>query len=93
MSKIGTIHAELEEQAAALGFESLEQATDAGCEIEWGDNTATLVEPLVVAHRAWLREREEILESLKKLSGDLPVDGEAQHAVERAIRFIEEAHE
>lgn len=58
---------ELEEQAAELGFESLEQATDAGCEVNWLGNTAELVEPLELAHRAWEKEKEEALDAINRL--------------------------
>lgn len=93
MSKIGTIHMELEEQAAELGFESLEQATNAGCEINWLGNTAELVEPLELAHREWEKEKEEVRVGLAMVADNLPAGSEAQQAVERAIKFIEEAHE
>ena len=93
MSKIGTIHMELEEQAAELGFESLEQATNAGCEINWLGNTAELVEPLELAHREWEKEKEEVRTGLAMVADNLPAGSEAQQAVERAIKFIEEAHE
>lgn len=93
MSKIGQIHAELEEQATELGFESLQQATDAGCVVEWGNKTATLVEPLVAAHKAWEKEKEEVRVGLCMLADNLPAGSESQQAVERAIKFIEEAHD
>lgn len=88
---------ELEEQAAELGFESLEQATNAGCEINWLGNTAELVEPLELAHRAWEKEKADVLASLNKIRQyfDKPtgVSNWAQDELERAIKFVEEAHE
>lgn len=93
MSKIGQIHAELEEQATELGFESLEQATDAGCVVEWGNNTATLVEPLEAAHKAWEKEKEEVRVGLAMVADNLPAGSEVQQAVERAIKFVESCHE
>lgn len=68
MSKISNIAIELEEQANRLGFESLQQALDAGCEVEYGsDGNSELVEPLVAAHRAWEAEKEEVLEAVKRI--------------------------
>ena len=87
------IHAELEEQAAELGFESLEQATNAGCEVEWHGSSAELVEPLTAAHRAWEKEKEEVRVGLAMVADNLPAGSEAQQAVERAIKFVEGCHE
>lgn len=93
MSKIGTIHMELEEQAAELGFESLEQATNAGCEINWLGNTAELVEPLELAHREWEKEKKEVLEGLNECLETSECSPACDIQIERAIKFIEEAHE
>lgn len=96
MSKIGTIHMELEEQAAELGFESLEQATNAGCEINWLGNTAELVEPLEAAHRAWEEERKKVLgyarDIMDSMEGIYQDDNLYKKAVE-IVKFIEEVHE
>ena len=93
MSKLGDVRLQLDEAAERLGFESLEQAQQAGCEVEWEGNTAKLVEPLELAHREWEKEKGETLEGLAMVSDNLPAGGDAQQAVERAIRFIKEAHE
>lgn len=61
------IAAELDELAAELGFESLEEAKKAGCEVEWHGNSARLVEPLELAHRAWEKEKEEALNAIDRL--------------------------
>lgn len=92
-SKIGTIHMELEEQAAELGFESLEQATNAGCEINWLGNTAELVEPLELAHRAWEKEKADVLEDLGRLLNIYKEVKPDEDIIKKAIKFIEEAHE
>lgn len=85
---------ELDEQAAELGFESLSQAQEAGCEVEWHGNSAELVEPLEAAHRAWEKEKEEVLKGLsdcyRHLYGFPP---EIYNKIERAIKFVKEAHE
>lgn len=95
MSKIGNIAMELDQKAAELGFESLQQALDAGCEVEYGPaGQSELVEPLVAAHRAWEKEKEEVLKGLsdcyKHLHGFPP---EIYGKIERAFKFVKEAHE
>lgn len=90
MSKISQIHAELEEAAAELGFSSLSEAQEAGCVVEWHENSAELVEPLEAAHRALLKEKEEVLEDLghlKNIYKDVKPD---EQVLEHAIKFIEE---
>lgn len=85
---------ELDEQAAELGFESLQQALDAGCEVEYGPaGQSELVEPLVAAHRAWEKEKEEVRVGLAMVADNLPAGSEVQQVVERAIKFVESCHE
>lgn len=85
---------ELEEKAAELGFESLQQALDAGCTVEYGPaGQSELVEPLVAAHRAWEKEKEEVRVGLAMVADNLPAGSEVQQAVERAIKFVESCHE
>lgn len=96
---------ELDQKAAELGFESLQEALDAGCEVEYGsDGNSELVEPLVAAHRAWEKEREDVLASLNRLhrylgkvyqyfSHPTGASNWWQKELERAIKFIKEAHE
>lgn len=95
MSKIGQIHAELEEQAAELGFESLEQATNAGCEVEWHSNSAELVEPLVAAHRAFEAEKIVLIKGLDRIADRMGngIEPEDNELIEHAKKFIKEAHE
>lgn len=59
----------LQEQANELGFETIQQALDAGCVVEGDCDQPVLVEPLELAHRAWEKEKEEklsILQSVKE---------------------------
>lgn len=100
MSKIGTIHMELEEQAAELGFESLEQATNAGCEINWLGNTAELVEPLELAHREWEKEKQKVLIEAKEIQkffheydDRAPEFKGITSYADNIVKFIKEAHE
>lgn len=91
MSKIGNVAMELEEKATELGFESLQQALDAGCEVEYGsDGNSELVEPLVVAHRAWEKEKAIVMGDLMNLMIHQVYDHDI---IERAYKFIEAAHD
>lgn len=62
MSKISQLHAELSQQAYELGFESIEEAEQAGYAIDYG--RGKLVDSRELAHEAWLKERDEVLESI-----------------------------
>lgn len=57
----------LQEQAEELGFETTQQALDAGCVVEGDCNQPRLVEPLELAHRAWEKEKEEALNAINRL--------------------------
>lgn len=95
MSAISRINLELEEQAQELGFEGLEEAQEAGCVVEWHENSAELVEPLEAAHRAWEKEKADVLDDLNRiyLYFDKPtgISNWVQAKLERAIKFIEES--
>lgn len=105
MSKLSKIHAELEEQAAELGFESIEQAEANGYIVEYSGEEAFLVpntdRELEKAHEAWLQNRDRILHWLEKLSRHLeshkPHDifgGYLDYEItDMAIDFIKEAHD
>lgn len=62
MSKISQLHAELMEQASELGFEDLGEAEMAGYEVDW--DRQKLIPPEEAAHNAWVKERDEVLESI-----------------------------
>lgn len=88
------IAAELDQKATELGFESLQQALDAGCEVEYGPaGQSELVEPLVAAHRAWEAEKEKILEGLDYLLRGYPYSIEDAEKIADAIKFVESCHE
>lgn len=93
MGKIGNIRLQLDEAAERLGFESLEQAQQAGCEVEWHGDTAELVEPLELAHRAWEKEKADVLEDLGHLLNIYKDVKPDEDIIKKAIKFIEEAHE
>lgn len=105
MGKIGNYNMELEEefrdQLNELGFETLQDALDAGWEVHDGELVKRKDE-LTKAHEAWLKEKEATLEDLKraekillKFNTGCPLDteyweiGTAGLAVQRAIKFIE----
>lgn len=69
MSKIGSYNLMLQEQANELGFETTQQALDAGCVVEGDCDQPRLVEPLELAHRAWEKEKEEALNAIDHLKG------------------------
>lgn len=94
MSKIGNVAMELDQKAAELGFESLQEALDAGCTVEYGsDGNSELVEPLVAAHRAWEAEKEKVLEGLDYLLRGYPYSIEDAEKITDAIKFVESCHE
>lgn len=93
MSKIGAYNLELQEQANELGFETTQQALDAGCVVEGDCNHPVLVEPLTAAHEAWEKKKNDVLEGLKSVYNDIDVPVDDKAAIKNAIKFIEEAHE
>lgn len=88
---------DLEEKAAELGFESLQQALDAGCTVEYGsDGNSELVEPLVAAHRAWEAEKKKVLGYARDIMDsleDVYQDEKLYKKSVEIVKFIEEAHE
>lgn len=87
MSKMSELHRDLSEQAVEMGYSSLEYATDvAGCEIDY--EKGRLLSPEEAAHNALLKEREEIIEDLKKLVTRSEYDHRTK---ERAIEFLRTA--
>lgn len=68
MSKMSELHRELSEQAYDMGYESLDEAEQKGCEVDW-DNQR-LIPPEEAAHNAQLAERDKIVEELIALRDD-----------------------
>lgn len=83
MSKMSQLHAELSEQAAHLGYESIGEAEQMGCEVDWENQK--LIPPEEAAHNSILRERDEIIEDLKKLVTRSEYDRRTKI---RAIEFL-----
>ena len=95
MSKMSWLHVELTEKANELGFESIEEAEQNGYEISMDGMTPTLKpntkKQLELAHKAWLKEKEKVLEEQKELHDhlmELGYDNLAE-SVWHAITFIE----
>lgn len=91
MSKMSQLHAELTEQASELGFQSIEEAEANGYGIDY--DRGKLVDGRELVHKAWLKERDEVLESInnaiyhnRKLNGDK--ETYEQIVLQRAKDFI-----
>lgn len=93
MSKIGEVNLDLQEQANELGFETVQEAIDNGY-------TVLYIKPDVVklvrkeeyelheAHKAWLHEKETILNKLSLAAAAAENKAIAQ-VLEEAKDFIE----
>lgn len=95
MSKMSQLHAELSEQAAELGFESIGEAEQAGYGVDWENAKLIKIEDEQdKAHKAWLEEKEEILRRLQNLYDELvyiktdEFNMEYLETVKDAIEFI-----
>lgn len=99
MSKMSELHRELSEQAYNMGYESLGEAEQRGCEVDWENQK--LIPPEEAAHNVLLKEREKLIETLiarRDDAADLAMgtgthtDEWAQTAldVDKAIEFIKQ---
>ena len=94
MSRMSWLHAELSERASELGFESIEEAERNGYEISM-DGMTPILKPnaskqLELAHKAWLKERDDILDDLEHLKNIYKEVKPDEDIVERTINFIKE---
>lgn len=86
MSKMSQLYAELSEQAAELGFESIGEAEQAGYGVDWNNAKLIKVEDEQdKAHEAWLKERDIVLGDLMNLMVHKAYD---HSIIERAYNFI-----
>ena len=71
MSKMSQLHADLTEQAADLGFGSIEEAEVHGYKVDYVNGTLTMPEDpavqLSLAHEAWERKRDYYADCLDDL--------------------------
>ena len=99
MSKIGQVNLDLQEQAEALGFESVQEARDNGYSI-WIDkdgvrldNTKThpidLTEELNKIHKEHEHRKQVIIDKLEMLMNDTP-HKVYEDTLKEAIKFIKE---
>lgn len=90
MSKMSQLHAELSEQAAELGFESLGEAEQAGYGVDWENAKLIKVEDEQdKAHEAWLAEKSACLAGLVEASAYANRSTDYT-AIKRAIKFMED---
>lgn len=79
MSKMSQLHADLTEQAADLGFGSIEEAEEHGYKVDYVNGTLTMPEDpvaqLSLAHEAWERKRDYYADCLDDLSEYLKTRG------------------
>lgn len=89
MSKISQLYAELSEQAAELGFESIGEAEQAGYGVDWQNAKLIKVEDeQEKAHEAWLEEKQQVLNDLDIVAHSDAVPFEHKEIVKQAIEFI-----
>ena len=83
MSKMSQLHAELSEQASELGYESLGEAEQAGCEVDWENQK--LIPPEEAAHNSLMEAKEEILNTIDFVIARAP---EHRDKLRRVQEFI-----
>lgn len=96
MSKMSQAHAELEEQAAELGFESISEAERNGYHIAYDKNGVKLrldmAKAQEKAHEDWLRKKASLVNRLDEWKMSLYKENRIGEGdlVREAIRFIME---
>lgn len=90
MSKIGSYNLILQEQANELGFETVQEALDNDYEVVDGQLTYSAEKGMESAHKAFEREKRIVLGDLMNLMIHKVYDHDI---IERAYKFVEEAHE
>lgn len=95
MSKSDQMYMELEEQANALGFDSVYDAVNNGYEIVGTELKPTIDLLRTQAHEEWLKEKEDSIKKLKKCISCLESFGyqwalEQVKELKAVIKFIEE---
>ena len=98
MSKMSQLHAELTQQAAELGFKSIEEAEANGYHIDYTSKgwklKLDMAKAYEQAHEAWLKEKACTLEGLEDLRKRIPYGWtETIDVLDRAIKFVKEAHD
>ena len=90
MSKMSQLHATLDEQAAELRFENLGEALMKGYDVDYENRT--LVDGRELAHKDYLKRKENVLADLETLRQDYITRGEQDEidALTRAIELIKQ---
>lgn len=89
---------QLQENAEELGFGTIQEALDNGYnevqDLVNGTFRLEKVDEQEKAHEAWLKEKACALEGLEDLRKRIPYDwAETIDVLDRAIKFIKEAHD
>ena len=101
MSKMSWVHAELTEQAAKLGFESLEEAEANGYKVSM-DWLSPVLKPDMdkqreLAHIAWETQRQSLITKLTMLEDDLEkldvISKEKRDVLGATIDFLRGCHD
>lgn len=83
MSRMSQLHAELLKQASELGFETIQDAVNSGYIVDYSkgklvkrglgysEAVAYLTQKQKEAHKAWLKERHEVLHLLESIKEDI----------------------
>lgn len=98
MSKMSHAYMELSEAATELGFESLEDAEANGYGVfyngEGWDLKPDTEKQLELAHEAWLKEKQQVLDELTDVINDGDLDwSEIVPKIEHAMEFVEGCHD
>lgn len=93
MSKMSQLHADLTEQAADLGFGSIEEAEANGYAVNFEQNKLMKQEDLMVslskAHEAWETQRQYLITRLTMLEDKLSKAGEDKRSLDTLNWTIE----
>ena len=88
MSKTSQLHATLTEQAAGLGFRSIEEAEANGYSGDYENEKLVKLDEEKLAHEAWLKEKNIIVSELEMLINDTPYQV-YKDTLRKTIKFIE----
>lgn len=88
MSKIGKLNLDVQDQANALGYSSVQEVLDDGYEV---NVHGELVEPETAAHNEWLKEKQELLDDLNILLRQFDSLNHVNivELLDRTIKFID----
>lgn len=88
MSKMSQLHATLTQQAAGLGFRSIEEAEANGYGVDYDNEKLVKLDEEKLAHEAWLKEKNIIVSEIEMLINDTPYQV-YKDTLRKVIKFIE----